>query len=102
MEIFKDRRKPIDKEMDAVIESLSNDSPSTETYTTAVNNLKTLQEVKSAQDETKVKMLEALPKVDPNTLIKVGATLMFLVTVLEFEKDGFIKTKAFNLIPKIL
>lgn len=92
--MFKDKfkKKPdkLEWEYDAVLHQLATLSADTEEYTTAVNNLKTLQELRRNPAKC----------VDVNKVLIVSGNLLGIAMILNFERVGTITSKALGFVIK--
>lgn len=82
-------KNDISVEVDRVVEFISNLDPTTEDYTHAAQNLKTLCEARTKK---------AAFFIEPEVLITAGFNLLGIVLILRHEQFNVVTTKAINFI----
>lgn len=87
---FKKKPNMLEEEYKAVLEQLATLSADSKEYTTAVNNLKTLQEIRKNQANC----------VDVNKMLSVGGNLLGIGLILNYERLNTITTKALGFVIK--
>jgi hypothetical protein len=85
------KRSLLDLEIDRVIEKMSKIPPDSEDYLKAATSLKTLCDAKA---------IKAKASVSPDTWVLVGANLLGIVAILNFERTGIVVSKAVNFVLK--
>lgn len=92
MDIFKTKsQKALDDEINRLIKELSLLQPDSDEYVKISDNLKMLCQARETKDPGGISM---------ETLLAVGANLIGLIAILNFEKTGVITSKAMNWIWK--
>lgn len=81
--------EPIDDEIRSVLEEMAAVKASDDKYETMVKNLETLCRAKSHARETKL---------DPNTILAVGANVVGIAMILSFEKVNVLGSKALGFV----
>lgn len=90
--IFKTKsQKALDDEIVRVLAKLSSMEPSDKEYVMVSDNLKVLCDARDKKDPSSI---------STETLLAIGANLIGLLIVLNFEKTGVITSKAFGWIWK--
>lgn len=87
---FKKKPNQLEEEYKAVLHQLATLSADSKEYTTAVNNLKTLQEIRRNQANC----------VDVNKAMAVSGNLLGIAMILNFERVGTITSKALGFVIK--
>jgi len=85
------KRSVLDLEIDRVIAKMSKMDPNSEDYQKSANSLKTLCDAKA---------IKAKASVSPDTWVLVGANLIGIVAILNFERTGIVVSKAVNFVLK--
>lgn len=83
--------KLMDEEIARLTVSLGHEDPTTKDYALIVDNLKVLCEAREKESPLTIK---------PETLLMVGANILGLLVVLNFERTGVITSKAINMLWK--
>jgi len=81
--------KNLNDEVDRVVLYLSSQDPDSESYTHAVQNLKTLCEARAKK---------AASTIEPEVLITAGVNLLGIVLILRHEQFNVVTTKAMSFI----
>lgn len=81
--------KNLNDEVDRVVLFLSGEDPDSESYTHAVQNLKTLCEARAKK---------AASPIDPEILISAGVNLLGIILILRHEQFNVVTTKAMSFI----
>jgi hypothetical protein len=90
--IFKTRsQKALDAEIERLINQLSDMSPVSKDYATISDNLRVLCEARDKKDPSVI---------STEMLIGIGANLIGLLVILNFEKTGIITSKAISFLWK--
>lgn len=82
-------KNDISVEVDRVVDFLSNQDPSTDEYTHAAQNLKTLCEARAKKQAFAI---------EPDILIAAGVNLLGIVLILRHEQFNVVTTKAMSFI----
>lgn len=82
-------KNDISVEVDRVVDFLSNRDPSTESYTDAVQNLKTLCEARAKKPASII---------EPEVLVTAAVNLLGIVLILRHEQFNVVTTKAMSFI----
>lgn len=93
MNIFtkkKSNKESIEELIDSLTMSIGLEDPTSEDYKKMTENLKTLEEAKSKEDE-----------VSKDAMIGVLSNIGLALLILNYEKIGVITSKAFSLITKV-
>lgn len=93
MNIFtkkKSNKEMIEELIDSLTMSIGLEDPTSEDYKKMTENLKTLEEAKSKEDE-----------VSKDAMIGVLSNIGLALLILNYEKIGVITSKAFSLITKV-
>ena len=91
-DIFRSKElKGFDEEIARLTETLKNTDPTSENYVKIVDNLKVLCEAREKKNPLQL---------NADTLIAVGANVIGLLLVLNFEKTGVVTSKAFGMLFK--
>lgn len=89
--MFKNKlAKAVEIEQLRLLSEIEGADPSTEEYKLKIQQIKTLDEVKSKKDWTQIIV----------ALIGAGATLFSIGFILKYEETGAIISKSFGLVPK--
>jgi hypothetical protein len=90
MDIFRtESQKLIDEEIKRLIQVLKYESPTEENYVKITNNLKALCEARERKNPLQMNV---------DTLLAIGANVLGLMIVLNFERTGVITSKAFGML----
>lgn len=81
----------LDEEIARCIEQISKLDLSSEKYAVAAENLKKLFEAKSLRTKWTI---------SPDTILAVGANLVGILLILNYERVGIVTTKALTFLPK--
>lgn len=96
----KDKRTPLEKEIDAVTTVLNDfEDPTSDEYAKVLNRLEQLADVQEKMNSGK----PVRKPIDPNTILIIAANLVGMGFTMGYEQLHVIATKAWNLIirPKI-
>lgn len=85
----RDKRTPLEKEIDTVLDTMGNISPDSKEYEAMAKNLKVLYEAKA---------LEKSKRVSPDTIAVVAGNLLGIGLILVYEKANIITTKAIGFV----
>ena len=88
MKIFK--KKPMQKEIESVLEKMATLSPDTEEYTVMARNLETLCSANSKNKST----------MDLNTILVVTGNLVGILMIIYHEQTGVVTSKALGFVLK--
>ena len=88
----KDKRTPLQKEIDRVSEKLSHLNPDTDEYKDLLTTLKSLESMENERRKTK----DPRKKVDPNVIISIFGELLGMGVIMNFERLHVLSTKAFT------
>jgi hypothetical protein len=92
MNIFRtESQRLLDEEIERLILELKNEKPDSEPYVKIVDNLKVLCEAREKKNPLQM---------NADTLLAIGANVIGLVIVLNFEKANIITSKAFGMLWK--
>lgn len=86
----------LDEPINNLIAAIAGMDEGEEKYTAAINDLKTLMELRNRDYD-----LDAKPLVNPDVLVAAGAHILGIVLILGFEKANVITSKSLNFVPKI-
>ena len=90
MSIFKrDRQTKLERERDAVLDTMNGMDPSTEEYSAMAKNLVQIMDALSKDKERKI---------DWTPIISGGVALLQIVIILKYEELNVISTKAFSFV----
>lgn len=81
--------KALDEEIERLIIALSHEDPTSENYMKISDNLKVLCEAREKKNPLQI---------NTDTLLAIGANILGLVIVLNFERTGVITSKAFTML----
>ena len=81
----------LDGEIERLVEALKSEQPGSEEYLKISTNIRDLCEARERKNPLQM---------DVNTLVAVGANILGLVIILNFERTGVITSKAFGWIFK--
>lgn len=82
----------LDNVIASLLDELIDPSTTEDRYNEGLKQLERLYALKKIQDR---------PRMDPNTLLLVGANLIGIVTIVGYERSNVITSKAMNFVPKL-
>jgi len=85
----RDKRTNLEKEIDAVLECMSEEGPSSVKYAAMARNLETLYEAKKNEKDHKI---------SPDTMAVIVGNLLGIVLILTYEKANVITSKALGFV----
>jgi hypothetical protein len=92
----KDDTHPLDETIANLISGLAGLTEGDEAYTQAIQSLKILMELRTADKAEKRKL-----PVNPDVLVAAGAHVLGIVMILGFEQKHVLTSKAMAFVPKI-
>jgi hypothetical protein len=87
----KDKRTSLEREIDSVLEVMSNYKPDSKEYTAMADNLERLYKAKAQISERRV---------SPDTIAMVAGNLLGIALILGYERTDVIATKALGFVLK--
>lgn len=93
MSFWKKPEDALDREIKKLEEEMASGRahPSSETYANLLDRYERLCELRGKRNP---------PKIEPDTILKVGATLLELLLIMNFERIHVIATKAWGFVSK--